>query len=63
LPDARADQLLVAVHEYLAGSGAQLVISWQRADLSQQGVVGELLQFGARHGGVRDSLGRGGKGV
>jgi hypothetical protein len=50
LPDAGADQLLVAVHEYLAGSDAELVISRQRADLGQQGVVGELVQLGARPG-------------
>ena len=42
LPDAGADQLLVAVHEDLAGGGAQLAVPWQRADLGQQGVIGKL---------------------
>src|SRR5215470_5013141 len=45
LPDARADQLLVAVHEYLAGGGAHLAVLRQPSDLGEQGVVGQLLQL------------------
>jgi hypothetical protein len=39
LPDARADQLLVPVHEDLADGGAQLAVPRQRPDLAQQSVV------------------------
>src|SRR5690242_17831077 len=45
LPDARADQLLVPVHEDLADGGAQLAVPRQRPDLAQQSVVGQLLQL------------------
>jgi hypothetical protein len=48
LPDAGPDQLVVPVHEYLAGRGAQLAIPGQRADLSEQGVVGQLFQLRTR---------------
>src|SRR6266700_350219 len=47
LPDARADQLLVAVHEDLADGGAQLAVLRQRPDLAKQGVIGQLLQLRA----------------
>src|SRR6266700_384950 len=48
LPDARADELLVAVHDYFADGGAQFAVSRQRPDLGEQGIIGQLLELRTR---------------
>jgi hypothetical protein len=67
LPDARADELLVAVHDYFADGGAHLAVSRQRPDLGEQGIIGQLFELCTRpwmDAGVRGGVeGRGGGGA